>query len=337
MPRLILVDLPLERFLQPTSDNINLPTPRTGSKRSRSPSFPSSIFTPAKRRILEQEGLFPPPQSRPYPNASTHPPHPRRTDLFNAFDSPKGALGTSSLAAAGLSDDTLPLPPCHPHALVPPLPCESRRISPRLSTSPRSKSPNGSPNDATPRGRTRTSPRKTRSQTLTPTHAASSSQRVRPTPTSMTTHTSMSPTATPSPTTPRTITLIPREMPPPPDRRSVHYPGFDVHQDTHLALPCTRSKTRAKAEAARVRELEGDAAKENVRPVPTFAPSPSNGNGKPEGKGKGDVAPRRSARLRRNSNSGGCAPSSQKGLVVPADARVHGRRRNTLHHSSLQF
>jgi len=328
MSRPVLVDLPLERFLQPTSDNTSLQISRTGLKRSRSPSFASSIFTPAKRRILEQEGLFPPAQSRPYSNTSTRSPRLHRSGLLHASDSSKG---TSSPAVVGLSDDALPLPPCPPHALVPPLPCESRRISPRLSASPQSNLPNPSPNNTTPTGRTRTSPRRTRSQTFTPTHAPPS-QRVRPTPT-----TSTSTTTTPSPTTPRAITMVPREMPPPPDRRSVHYPGFDVHQDTHLALPRTRSKARARAEAARVGELEGDAAKENVRPVPTTsAPSPSNG--KVKGNGKGDVPPRRSARLRRNSNGGGCAPSSQKVLVVPADARVHGRRRRgTLHDSALPF
>ncbi|KAF8268205.1 hypothetical protein EI94DRAFT_1700432 [Lactarius quietus] len=74
--------------------------------------------------------------------------------------------------------------------------------------------------------------------------------------------------------------MVPREMPPLPDRRSVHYPGFDMHWDTHIALPCMRSMTRAREEAARVQE--GEAAKENVRPMAGTVPCKS-------GKVKGDV------------------------------------------------
>jgi hypothetical protein len=118
--------------------------------------------------------------------------------------------------------------------------------------------------------------------------------------------------------------MVPREMPLPLDRRSVHYPGFDVHLDTHIALPCTRSKARVKADAAATRvQEEGDAAKENVRPVATSAPS--------MGKVKGDIVPRRSARLRTNNN--GCVPPQK----VFAPDTSHGRRWNTLHESYLQL
>lgn len=127
--------------------------------------------------------------------------------------------------------------------------------------------------------------------------------------------------------------MVPREMPPPPDRRSAHYPGFDVHHDSHVALPCTRSKAHARAEAARLLVQEGESVKENVCPaasssmamaMATFA-APLM-----KGKVKGDVVPRRSARLRTNNN--GCAPS-QKAVVVAG----YGRRWRTLHDSSLQF
>jgi hypothetical protein len=123
--------------------------------------------------------------------------------------------------------------------------------------------------------------------------------------------------------------MVPREMPPPPDRRSVHYPGFDVHHDTHLALPCTRSKALARAEAARLLAQEGDSAKENVRPV-ALALALAASTPLMKGKVKGDVVPRRSARLRTNNN--GCAPS-KKAVVVAG----YGRRWRTLHDSSLQF
>ena len=118
--------------------------------------------------------------------------------------------------------------------------------------------------------------------------------------------------------------MVPREMPLPPDRRSVHYPGFDVHLDTHIALPCTRSKARVKADAAATRvQEEGDAAKENIRPVATSAQS--------MGKVKGDIVPRRSARLRTNNN--GCVPSR----MMFAPDTSHGRRWDTLHESYLQL
>jgi len=120
------------------------------------------------------------------------------------------------------------------------------------------------------------------------------------------------------------VTMVPREMPLPPDRRSVHYPGFDVHLDTHIALPCTRSKARVKADAAAARvQEEGDAVKENVRPVATSALSMSKVK---------DIVPRRSVRLRTNNN--GCVPSQK---VIAPDPRGHGRRWNALHDSYLQL
>lgn len=33
------------------------------------------------------------------------------------------------------------------------------------------------------------------------------------------------------------LSLVPRGPPPVPDRQSLHYPGFDVHYDTHVSLP----------------------------------------------------------------------------------------------------
>jgi hypothetical protein len=280
MPRAVLVDLPLERFLQPISDDVNLPTPLTGSKRSRSPSLAHSIFSPAKRRILEQEGLFPPSHSRPYSSINTHSLRPRRRALLHGLNGSKHPLEPSP--AGSLT--TLPsTPDPHPSLLLA-SPCEPRRISPRLSALPQSQSPSA------PTTPTRTSPRRrTRSQTMT------------------------------------APTMIPREMPPSPDRRSAHYPGFDIHLDTHIALPCTRSRARAKEEAARVQE-GGEAAKENVRPV-MVSPASS------KGKIKGDATPRRSARLR--TNNGNTCSTWQK--VVVLETRGRDRRRSTLHDSSLQF
>jgi len=317
MPRPVLVDLPSECFLQPVfSDDINLPNPRTGSKRSRSPSLARSIFSPAKRRILEQEGLFPPAQSHPSSSTIPHSIRSPHGAFSHTFDNPKRPMGTSP-AGPG---DILPSPPGDSDALVLPPPRVSRRVSLRLSSSPQPKS---LPVPTTP---TRTSPRKTRSQTSpTSTTPKAPSQ-------------SAGHTSTPSsPTSAIKLTMVPREMPPRPDRRSVHYPGFDVHQDTHVVLPCTRSRARAKAEAARLQTQEGDSVKENVRPA-QVAMAMAKSTTLTKGKVKGDVAPRRSARLR--TNNSGCAPSpSQKVVVVVAapEVRGYGRRWRTPHESSLQF
>lgn len=312
MPRPVLVELPPERFLQPVfSDDVNLPTPRTGSKRSRSPSLARSIFSPAKRRILEQEGLFPPAQSHPSSSTVPHSIRSPHGAFLHAFDNSKRPVGTSPV---GLGD-ILPSPPGDPDGLILSPARVSRRVSPRFSSSPQPKS---LPAPTTP---TRTSPRKTRSQ--------SSPTSTTPKAPSNTPSSPMSATAT-------KLTMVPREMPPRPDRRSVHYPGFDVHQDTHVALPCTRSRARAKAEAARLHQIQEDGSvKENVRPVPV-AMAMAKSATLTMSKVKGDVAPRRSARLRTNNN--GCVPS-QKAVVavVPPDVRGYGRRWKTLHESSLQF
>ena len=302
MPRPVLVDIPLERFLQPVSDDPNLPDIRTtGSKRSRSPSLARSIFSPAKRRILEQEGLFSPSQSHPHLNTTPHSLRSLHGSFLHAFDSSKRP------SPAGFGD-VLPSPPGDPFAPVLPPPRVSRRVSPRLSTTPQSRS---LPTPTTP---TRTSPRKTRSQT-SPTSSGTTpkppSQRAR--------HTSTTPSSSPK------MTMVPREMPPPADRRSMHYPGFDVHQDTHLALPCTRSRAQARAEAARLLAQEGESVKENARPVAVPIGVLL------KGKAKGNVVPRRSARLR--TNNSGCAPSQK----VAPEVRSYGRRWRTLHESSLQF
>jgi hypothetical protein len=324
MPRPVLVELPPECFLQPVfSDDVNLPNTRTGSKRSRSPSLARSIFSPAKKRIREQEGrLFPAAQSHPSSSTIPHSIRSPHGAFLHAFDNPKRPMGTSP---AGLGDIP-PSPPGDPDALVPPPPRVSRRVSPRLSSSPQSKS---LPAPTTP---TRTSPRKTRSQSQT----SPTSSTTPKAPSQRAGHTSTPSSPMSASATATKLTMVPREMPPRPDRRSVHYPGFDVHQDTHVALPCTRSRARAKAEAARLLQTqEGDSSKENVRPV-LVAMAMAKPAMLTKGKVKGDVAPRRSARLRTNNN--GCAPSQKAVVVVvPPDVRGYGRRWRTLHESSLQF
>jgi hypothetical protein len=67
-----------------------------------------------------------------------------------------------------------------------------------------------------------------------------------------------------SPTNDRPLPmLIPREMPTFADRQSAHWPGFDVHPDTHIAIPT--SQTNLRTPDAPVIYDEDD-TKENVRP-----------------------------------------------------------------------
>ena len=68
-----------------------------------------------------------------------------------------------------------------------------------------------------------------------------------------------------NPTAPRRATaplMVPRELPSRPDPQSCHYPGFDVHLDTHIELPSTSSRVRAEPEP----DLDKDTVKENLPP-----------------------------------------------------------------------
>ncbi len=286
-PRPVLADLPLDLFLNPTP-NLNRQTSFTRSKRSRSPSLACSIFNPAKRRILEQEGLVLTTRSRLRTRTSTDSLDLPRRALLHVSETSKRLPGPS--IAKG---DTPPPTLVHPDPLDPPSPRAPRRTSPRLSASPHSKSCSSA--TTTP---PRSFPRKARPETAASGSSSRYSRR----------------------TTPSTPTVVPREMPPPPDRRSLHYPGFDVHQDTHIALPSTQSMTRRALEEA-ARAQEGEAAKENVRPATGSGPCKSSN-------AKGDTMPRRSARLRANNRS------TLQGAIL--DVRGRESCRTTLYGVSLK-
>lgn len=66
---------------------------------------------------------------------------------------------------------------------------------------------------------------------------------------------------------PAGFSVVPRELPPPPDRSSIHYPGFDVHYDTHLlvAPPCDMVSSPSRAETG---QSDSDADKENTVVTP---------------------------------------------------------------------
>ncbi|KAJ8584793.1 hypothetical protein M405DRAFT_826179 [Rhizopogon salebrosus TDB-379] len=183
-----LQDLPLAHFLpsgaSPSSKTLNIAKP---AKRPLSPSK-STIFSPAKRRILRSEGILIP--GRSSPSFFHSQPSPSGSDVFGA-SCPSTAL-TSPVqrtgAAHGSSKDRR----------------TSRRPSPKLT---RQCSSIASGDDAAPALSLRRSSRLQSSQ----------------------------PRAAPM--------TISREMPPSHNRQSVHYPGFDTYQDTHIFLVPPRRTT----------------------------------------------------------------------------------------------
>lgn len=182
-----LQELPIDLF------NHNLPT-----KRPRSPS-PSSLYSPAKRRILSEEGLV------HFGKSSTHRLHAHAWPVSSPSPAKKLDFG---------------FPKSSPSTRNTPVRADvAMRHSPSLSPSPELK------------------PR-TRSTRLT----------------SSTRHDISSPTLSA-----HAPTLIPREMPPPSNPQSIHFPGFFVFQDTHLVvLPPLNNKSTT--------DPNLDVPKENVPP-----------------------------------------------------------------------
>ena len=61
-------------------------------------------------------------------------------------------------------------------------------------------------------------------------------------------------------------TVIPRELPPPPDPQSIHYPGFVVFQDTHITIYPADFNPERVSDA----ETHADLFKENLPPRKTL-------------------------------------------------------------------
>jgi len=192
MPRReALEELPIDLF------NHNLPT-----KRPRSPS-PTSLYSPAKRRILSEEGFV----------------HFDKNPTTKAWHT--HAWPVSSPNPAKKLD--FGFPKSSPSTRNTPVRADvaMRHSSPSLSPSPELKP------------RTRSKP-----LTSSPSHDISI----------------LSPTLST-----HVPTLIPREMPPPPDPQSIHFPGFFVFQDTHfVVLPPLHNESTT--------DPNLDVPKENVPP-----------------------------------------------------------------------
>lgn len=205
-----LQELPLDLFLPP---NPNLPTKSRPNKRPLSPGGPN-LFSPAKRRILNDEGIFSPEKTFKSPISGRYAPA-RFAEVLGGPASPARKLDF------GVAK----------HRVESPVPS---RISANIATT-------------------------------TPTRAIPSSSRLAPSPElrpprrqdddemedyfSSAGHSSSS-----------QLAFVAREIPPPPDPQSNHYPGFHVHYDTHIPL------TSVDVDMDDVAPVDKDGQKENVAP-----------------------------------------------------------------------
>lgn len=218
-PRAPLQEMPLELFLLPPNSSKF----GTSTKRPVSPGT-SVLYSPAKRRILNQEGLC---SLTMKASASTVPTtssqnkasqHQRFTDALMGPDSParkldfgtpKNALGNKAPVRVAV-DEKLGIPP---EVKVGMRPClrnhEIAEDRPSISRS------------------------------------TSQSQ---PQPQSLVNHASLTSWSQP----PRHLDFLPapRDVPPPVDPQSEHYPGFVVYQDPYILIPTLRLTSSALSPAS---------------------------------------------------------------------------------------
>lgn len=180
-----LQDLPLAHFL--ASGPSPAPTIAKPAKRPLSPSK-STIFSPAKRRILHSEGILLAGEAS-LSSLQPHIPY-SGNDVFGASHDSSIAL-TSPAQRAGATQGS-----------------SRDRRTPRRPSPKLTRSTNASGDDSASALSLRRSSRLQPSQRGAEPGAAS-------------------------------MTIL-REMPPPHDHQSVHYPGFDTYQDTHIVLTPSR-------------------------------------------------------------------------------------------------
>ena len=205
-----LQDLLLAHFVPSGAcSSLKTPTVTKSAKRPISPSK-STIFSPAKRRILRSEGILLPGEGSPSSFCTQLPSS--GSDAFGVSHASTSLMPPVSGAHRSSKDRRA-----------------SRRPSPKLTRQCSVR------DDSTPALNLRRSSRLQSSQ---------------------------------SRTTPITI---PREMPLPHDRQSVHYPGFDTYQDTHVFLvhPRQTSPSSDSEDLWSSSEdilSEGEISKENIPP-----------------------------------------------------------------------
>ncbi|KAH7916294.1 hypothetical protein BJ138DRAFT_598363 [Hygrophoropsis aurantiaca] len=187
-----LRDWPLDQILPTTRNGATNVSPFSqprSNKRALSPSR-LSVFSPAKRRILNVEGIYFTTKALETPKKASSP---RHHDFFGGQSTGREDT-VQPLAGSSASN-------VQSNCTTPP---KNRRLSTRLS--PRSKTTRAAPSSAI-----------ILSSDASPTSARRSSRM-------QTSQDNIAPT------------VITRELPPPPDRQSRHYPGFDTYQDTEITI-----------------------------------------------------------------------------------------------------
>lgn len=117
--------------------------------------------------------------------------------------------------------------------------------------------------------------------------------------------------------------MIPRELPEVSDLQSIHYPGFDIHIDTHIEIPSTRRRDASP-------QSDSDSVKENMPPrkkakKTIFAPSELK-------TGEGNFAAKSADASRMGQMIGSPVPKHQRLLSVD---RTPGRTPKQSHYARL--
>ncbi|KAF8204792.1 hypothetical protein BJ912DRAFT_9122 [Pholiota molesta] len=230
-----LQELPLEAFLLPAPSSLK---PIKLSKRPHSPGGPTP-FSPAKRRILSEEGIF-------SSEMTSKSPLPRGKD---AFASParfsKVLAGPASPARVldfGLPKNGGgdPQKRSAVHSMT-----TRNASSSQISSSSSSRSGLAPSPELKPRS-TRTPAVTSESQSGMNSFDELSSLSLSPLPAS--------------------LTFVPRELPPQADPRSIHYPGFSVFQDSHTIIYPSAQTDELPASSSDDMEVDVDIYKENQPP-----------------------------------------------------------------------
>ncbi|KAJ3923554.1 hypothetical protein F5877DRAFT_63201 [Lentinula edodes] len=206
-----LCEWSLDRFLPSSSNSTQgkLSGNSRPNKRPLSPGGPS-LFSPTKKRILTQEGIFYPEKTMKSPFRGRSTPGGSFSDLLRAPDSPAKKLEFGSAKPAhqplSISDS------CEVTSFSS-LPRPSTPVKATLNSRSLASSP-----DLVPKTNVKSTPR----HGFDDDDFFSTPERLHPS------------LACPPPLAP--FTLLSRELPPPSDPQSIHYPGFVVHQDAHITV-----------------------------------------------------------------------------------------------------
>ena len=205
-----LRDLPLEPFVHPPGPDSMASAKQTRSnKRQLSPGQPS-LFSPTKRRILFEEGIHLPEKTVKMPLPSSGRGNP--TSFVRFAHDPKDHSSPARVLNFGLPKNLQGDP--------------QKRSSSAVAGETNQQSTSSSSSS------TRIAPSiELKTKVSSRTHARHS--QVVQSDDSSNLHDTLVPSSSANQGLP---SFVPRELPPQTDPRSVHFPGFFVHQDTHVAV-----------------------------------------------------------------------------------------------------